>query len=483
MKLASAGCTSCRPAASEFTVSAVMLLSKPDLSPPLSNAVQISRSEVLAAMSHALDLTEGQPSGHTLRSCRIGMRIAEELGLAEAERSALFYALLIKDAGCSSNAARFATLFGAPDCAGKYRMRLGDWHRSAPMAIRTARTVGMGRGIRARLFHLREIARTPDVTRQLIQIRCDRGAAIALRLGFDEATGEAIRHLDEHWCGAGYPLGLAGEEIPLLARIANLAQTLEVFFTRSGPAAALRVANRRRGTWFDPRLVKLTDAWRRDHDWWRSLRDPDLESRVVADEPGGRGRPIGEAELDRIAEAFAEIIDAKSPFTFRHSVNVAGYAAGIAEELGLGHTEAARLRQAGYLHDVGKLGVSSLILEKSGPLTPEERREVERHPAHSWEILSRVSAFRGFAWTAALHHERLDGSGYPWKLTRRDLSPGARILAVADVYEALTADRPYRAGMSRKMAMDILHRDARTGLWLTAVSALESHLDSAAAAA
>lgn len=202
----------------------------PDSTPrsayPAPRTDRVSLSEVLSALSHALDLTEGQPPGHTLRSCLIGMRLAEEMGLGEEDRSALYYALLLKDAGCSSNAARMAALFGSPDQAAKYRMKKVDWHRRVPLALRTARTVAMDGGIRERVRHFMRVARTPGATRDLIQIRCDRGAEIVLRLGFPEASAEAVRSLDEHWCGKGYPLGLSGERIPLLARITNLAQTV-----------------------------------------------------------------------------------------------------------------------------------------------------------------------------------------------------------------------------------------------------------------
>lgn len=450
---------------------------------PLPSRSRAHRSEVLAALSHALDLTEGQPAGHAVRSCWIGMRLAEELGLREDERSDLFYTLLVKDAGCSSNAARFASLFGTADGDGKYRMKLADWHRAGETALRTVLTAGRGRGIGARLQHLARIARTPDVARELIAQRGDRGASIATQLGLPAATADAIRHLDEHWSGTGHPVGLAGEDIPLLARIASLAQTLELFFARGGIDLALRTVRHRSGTCFDPRLVRMVEEWRGDREWWTGLSAPDLEARVVAAQPCGAGRPLRPQELDAIARAFAEIVDAKSPFTFRHSVNVAEYAAGIAVEMGLDREQVARLRRAGYLHDIGKLGVPNLILDKPGPLTRAERELMRRHPAHSWEILARVSAFRGFAWTAALHHERLDGSGYPWGLGCRDLGPEARILAVADVYEALTADRAYRAGMKRSAAMEILHREAGAGLWRPAVEALDASLDAAQAAA
>lgn len=450
------------------------------LPPPLPSSssapagARVHLSEVLAALSHALDLTEGQPVGHTLRACLIGMRLAEELGLDAESRSALYYALLLKDAGCSSNAARMAALFGSDDRAVKPRMKLVDWHRRAQLALRTATTVGMGSGLASRVRHLLAIARTPDMTRELIQVRCDRGAEIARRLGFPGATADAIRSLDEHWCGLGYPIGLAGDEIPLLARIASLAQVVEVYHDREGLTVALDVARERRGSWFDPALVDRVIRWRDDGAFWRTVRGPEAVVSVIGAEPADRVRVVDATGLDEVARAFADIIDAKSPYTFHHSTNVAAYAERAAHTAGLPRDEAARLRRAGLLHDIGKLGVSNLILDKPGALTGDERAEVMRHPVHTWEILSRVGAFAHFARTASLHHEKLDGSGYPWRVRGEDLDAPARLLVVADIYEALTADRPYRAGMPRAKAIGILHDESGTKLCARAVDALEA---------
>ncbi len=444
---------------------------------PSSRALQpglVNLSEILSALSHALDLTEGQPAGHTIRSCIIGMRIAESMGLEDDLRSALYFALLLKDAGCSSNAARFAALFGTPDQTVKREMKRVDWHKGIQMAMQTARTVGIGAAWTTRLRHFVGIARTKHATRDLIQIRCDRGAGIALQLGFPTATADAIRSLDEHWCGEGYPAGLSGEQIPLLSRIANIAQTVELFCAMGGVDAVRRVVKERRGTWFDPHLADEVLRWRRDDPFWDNLRDASAARLVVACEPRDHVRRVDDSGLDLVARAFADIIDAKSPYTFRHSSNVAEYARGIGRVMGLDSAEQRRLYRAGLLHDIGKLGVSSGTLDKPGALTNIERAEIEKHPAWTWEILSRVSAFDDFAWLASVHHERLDASGYPWKLPGGDLDTPSRILAVADVYEALTADRPYREGMRREQALGILRKEAGSKLCVCAVEGLEA---------
>ena len=180
--------------------------------------------------------------------------------------------------------------------------------------------------------------------------------------------------------------------------------------------------------------------------------------------------------LDRITEAFAQVIDAKSPYTFNHSSGVADYATRVAAELGHGPDALRALRRMGLLHDIGKLGVSSRILDKPSKLTDEEFAQVRRHPVHTSEILLRVPAFAPLAADAAAHHERIDGRGYPDGLAGDAVTENARILAVADVFEALTATRPYRGPLPADEALAIMRRDVGTAFCPRAFGALESAL-------
>ena len=459
-----------------------LLAARPDVTPMIRPSrisaqlrVQgrISLSEVLSALSCALDLTEGAPAGHTMRTCLIGMRISESVGMDTEQRSGIYYALLLKDAGCSSNAGRMAALFGADDQSVKPRMKLVDWHARGRLALETARAVAPDQSLLDRARQFVRIARTPDATRELIAIRCDRGAAIALQLGFPAATADAIRSLDEHWCGRGYARGLAAGDIPLLARIANIAQTVEAFHDRGGVTAAHRVVRERSGRWFDPTLARIVLEWSADDPWWALLRG-DVAGAVVAAEPSDRVIEVDDDGLDGVARAFADIIDAKTPFTFRHSTRVAEMARLVAAKCGLDAAEQRRIYRAGLLHDIGKLGVSNLILDKDGPLTDEERHKMEQHPRFTLDILEHVSAFRGFARAAALHHEKLDGSGYPFGYTAEDLELPERILVVSDIYDALSSDRPYRKGMVEPVITSILERDRGTRLDAVALDALHA---------
>jgi HD-GYP domain-containing protein (c-di-GMP phosphodiesterase class II) len=446
---------------------------KPSGYPPTTAEPEMRLSEVLSALSHALDLTEGQRRGHAERSCLIGMQLAAQLDLDDATRSSVFYALLLKDAGCSSNAAKVAALFGADDAMVKSSRRLTDTSSRSQALLHLLHTAAPGASPLQKARHVRAVLAVGRAgVRSLVELRCERGAEVARAIGLDEMVARAILELDEHWDGGGYPSGLAGDAISQPGRLLCLAQTAEVFWREGGAAAACDIARRRRGTWFDPALVDALCALERDERFWRSLEEP----AVGAVEPPDRVLVADEERLDRVAEAFASVVDAKSPYTARHSAGVADIAVGIATLLDLGEDQRATLRRAALLHDVGKLGVSNRILDKTGPLTDTEWAVTRGHPRWSMEILIPVGGFGELARIAAAHHERLDGSGYFAGLTAEQLDRPSRILAVADVAEALSADRPYRSALGADEVLDLIRGDAGRTLDAAAFAALEQVL-------
>ena len=290
--------------------------------------------------------------------------------------------------------------------------------------------------------------------RQVEQTRCERGAAIARKAGFGEDVGAAIADLHEHWDGGGLPFGRRRSEIHLFARILAACAALDVFNSVRGPAAAIEMLARRRGSWYDPEVVDalLADA----PAILAEIAAPDFAARAWALEPPSEVRVSDGADVDRIAGAFADIIDAKSPFTGSHSHRTAEVAEALAGELHLGSGALIDIRRAALLHDVGKLSVPNSILDKPGRLTDAEFTIIKRHPEMTHRILAPIPTFASVAELAASHHERLDGTGYFRGLAADGLAIGARIVAVADVYEALTADRPYRAGMSMSGALELI---------------------------
>jgi HD-GYP domain-containing protein (c-di-GMP phosphodiesterase class II) len=442
--------------------------------------MELRLSEVLSALSHALDITEGQPRGHAERTCLIGMRLGTQIGLGEEELSSLFYALLLKDAGCSSNSAKVASLYGNADDAVKRDRKTTDHLRPTQSLRHLLRSTAPGASPREKARHIRAlVTHGSEGARDLTALRCERGADVARKVGMGEATAEAIASLDEHWDGRGYPTGAAGQQIPLLGRVLCLAQTAEVFWQLGGAGAACEVARARRGKWFDPELADALCAFEGDERFWFSLEQP----RVEAWEPAERTETVDQARLDSVAEAFAAVVDAKSPYTAAHSAGVARIALGLALLLGLDERTRRDLYRAGLLHDIGKLGLSNRILDKRGKLDADEWRQVRRHPLTSLQILRGVGALRNVARLSSLHHERLDGSGYYLGFDGTQLDLPARVLAVADVAEALSAERPYRAALAPDEVLAIMAREAGIKLDAEAFEALVTLMTDPSAAA
>lgn len=434
-------------------------------------------AEIISALSYALDLTGGVPQGHSARACIFGMRVGRELGLGNDELSALYYALLLKDAGCSTNAARMAELFGGDDRALKHEHKLTDWTRLGPKIAYGLRNAAKNQSTLKRLGKIAVLAATSErLGREMIQTRCERGADIARLLGLPEATAEAIRNLDEHWDGSGFPLSARGEAIPILGRILCFAQCVEIFNYAHGSGAAMDMIRQRSGRWFDPHLVLIGLNLAKDQALWRDMNSPSPLQVVQSLEPAETAIAADEAALDRIAHAFAKVIDAKTPYTFAHSERVAALAVGIGQAMDLDARTLTELRRAALLHDIGKLGVSNRILDKSGPLTAEEWAEVKRHPQYTYEILIRVKRFRSLAVVASSHHERLDGKGYHRGLVAEQLSKPARALVVADMAEALSAERPYRKALPWQEVTGILQKDAGVAVCLDCFGGLGDFL-------
>jgi putative nucleotidyltransferase with HDIG domain len=444
----------------------------PPTGAPTLNSIPVS--EIISALSYALDLTEGRSMGHTVRSCVMGMRIAQEFGLAADERAELYYTLLLKDAGCSSNSSRLFHILNADDIRAKGDLKTTDWTKVGWDSLQYAVThVATSTPYPERIWKLLQVAATQQRDScELVKIRCERGSAIARRLGFSDKVANGIHSLDEHWNGGGYPNGLRGNKIPIFANIANLAQTMEVFFEARGAKAAVEAAQTRSGRWFSPELVKAALSLSQSGKLWRGLEKDDVSEEVLAVEPGDRRLSADESTIDNICEAFAEIIDAKTPFTYKHSTGVADAAVDIGRWFGMGEQELKKLRRAGLLHDIGKLGISNAILEKPGKLTSEEFASIRKHPFYSYEILRRVPVFADFSAEAAAHHERLDGSGYWLGLMAPDLSQCARILAVADVFDALRTKRPYRDALPLEKVFSMMREEAPHGLDATCLDAL-----------
>ena len=433
-------------------------------------------SELIGALSHALDITEGQPAGHCVRCCWIGMHIGRAIGLPQDQLWELYYTLLLKDLGCSSNAARICELYLADDLGFKRDFKtVGD---SLPQVLSFVLThTGLKAGLAERFRSVMTILKDgPAIAQDLIATRCQRGAEIARLLRFPDGVAEGIYSLDEHFNGQGKPARLAGEAIPVHARIALLAQVIDVFHTAGGRAAALREARKRAGSWFDPRLVDAFERAACAEEFWATLAAPHIDAAVAALEPGGREVALDDDYLDDIAAAFGQVVDSKSPFTSGHSERVALYTDLVAEAMGLSPERRRWLKRGALLHDVGKLGVSNSVLDKPGKLDAEEWEAMRHHAAYTEAILSRVRAFSELARVAAAHHERLDGGGYPRGLKAEQIDIATRIITVADIFDAITADRPYRGPIPIPRALAMMAGTVGTAIDADCFEALKAAL-------
>jgi HD-GYP domain-containing protein (c-di-GMP phosphodiesterase class II) len=424
----------------------------------------IRLAELISGLSHALDLTEGQPAGHCVRCCWIGVHIGREVGLTDAQIGDLYYTLLLKDLGCSSNAARICELYLTDDLTFKRDFKLYDG--SIPQALRFVLThTGLKAGLAERFRTiLNAVQHSNAIAHEMIETRCQRGASIARKMRFSEIVAEGIQNLDEHWNGGGRPLGLKGKAIPLASRIALMAQIIDVFQIESGRAAAIREITARAGTWFDPAHTAAFARVASRDSFWAGLAAPDISETIDQLEPVQSVVYVDEDYLDDIAAAFAEVIDSKSPFTSGHSERVTFFTDMIAAELGLPADHRRWLKRAALLHDIGKLGVSNSILDKQDKLDADEWGAMQQHAALSEAILARTAVFADIAAIAGAHHEKLDGTGYPRGLMGSDIALETRIITTADIFDALTADRPYRAAMSASKALDIMAESADTAI-------------------
>jgi HD-GYP domain-containing protein (c-di-GMP phosphodiesterase class II)/DNA-binding CsgD family transcriptional regulator len=293
---------------------------------------------------------------------------------------------------------------------------------------------------------------------------------LAERLGLPEVVQQAVGSSYEQWDGKGWPGELAGDRIPVAARLAQFSEFVEVAHRLGGVDAALALAERRAGSQFDP---SIADALRSDPDGTLGeLDSAHTWSAVIDAEPTLRVT-LSDDAFDQALLAIADFVDLKSPYTLGHARAVAELAAATATLLGLPEDEVRLLRRAGIVHDLGRLGVSNAIWDKPGPLGTGEWERVRMHPYLTERMLHQSSALAPLAAVAVEHRERLDGSGYPKGLSGGAISRTARILGAVDAYQSMREPRPHRPPLTAEEAASELQADARGGkLDAEAVSAV-----------
>jgi HD-GYP domain-containing protein (c-di-GMP phosphodiesterase class II) len=417
-------------------------------------------AELLAALSLATDLGMGQPMEHVLRQCLISLRLAQRLGMDEADREVVYYAALLAWVGCHVDAYEQAKWFG-DDTALKADFRHTDFATPVAGPLFMLRHLGAGRPMaeRARLgvAFLGDGRRTAEAMLENHWLAADE---LAARLGLAQRVRDSVEQTFERWDGKGVPKGARGEEVLLSSRLVTLADVVEVFHRAGGIGAAIEVARQRRGTQFDPQVVDVFAA--EAASLFAGLDEASSWDAVIAAEPALAVR-LTDPEFEAALEAIADFADVKSPYTIGHSRGVADLAGEAARILGLGGQGVTLVRRAGLVHDLGRLGVPNTVWDKPGKLSHAEAERVRLHPYLTERMLASSPALAPLAAVAVQHHERLDGSGYPRGLSGGAVSPGGRVLAAADFYHARTEPRPHRPTSPADEAAAQMRAEARAG--------------------
>ena len=426
-----------------------------------SGTVGLRLAELLAALSLAIDLGLGQPMEKFLRTCLLAVRLGKLLGTSEEDLAAIYYLGLIQHLGCTAYADDAAAVFGDDLAANTWLLTtdLGN-----PSEVLRAMLQHVGKGEVAlhrarRIMHALMIM--PKKTEEVFTGRCEVAQSLAERIGLGHRVQEGLGQVYERWDGKGLPRKLKGEAILLPVRVVQIAQDVESFFRLEGKDRTIAVLRKRASGMYDPQIVECcclnADVF------FQESSETSLWESVLAAEPGSASRIPGE-HLDEVLRAVADFVDLKSSYTVGHSSGVTELATEAARRCGMPETDAIAIRRAGFLHDLGRIGVPNTIWDKPGPLSDSEWERVRLHPYYTERMLSRMKVPGSVCTFAAQHHERLDGSGYHRGIPASMLPMPGRILAAADIYHAMREPRPHRPAHSRDEAFAELRRQVRAGL-------------------
>jgi HD-GYP domain-containing protein (c-di-GMP phosphodiesterase class II) len=322
------------------------------------------------------------------------------------------------------------------------------------MAVNIGRAEAMPRRVGKVMRALGKVMGMPPITRG----HCEVGRLLAERLGLSARVARAVTQVFERWDGKGIPEKLKGEAIDRVVRLVQLAADAQAAHRMLGADATIALVRRRAGHGYDPKLAEV--LCRNAPLLFAALDVPSVHDALIAAEPGEPVRVGGDA-LETAIATLGHYADIKSRFTRGHSAGVAALAGRAAERQGL--AEANAVRRAGHLHDIGRAGVVLDIWDKPGPLTEAERERARMHSYFTERVLARLESLAPAPALAALAHERLDGAGYHRRLPASGVSQGARILAAADAYQAMTEARPHRAALSAERAAETVRAEARAG--------------------
>jgi HD-GYP domain-containing protein (c-di-GMP phosphodiesterase class II)/DNA-binding CsgD family transcriptional regulator len=426
----------------------------------VSTSRHLELAELLAAISLATDLGRGHPQEKALRTTLVAARLADELGLDRQARSDTFYAALIHPIGCTAFTFEGARLFGTDELKGIPAYMRADSAR-AREGLRAMREEvsgePLGRAVRGVLKGITAGKRFLDY---VVRADCEAGTRFTQRIGLPGPVGTVVLQVHERWDARGLPAGLGGEALATGARVIAVADQVEIFHRQDGREATRAMLRRRAGGWFDPGVVAACE--RRLPEIFAELEAGSVWDAVLDAEPAP-AVTLPERRVDDLARAVADVVDLKSPYFLGHSRGVAGLAEAAAGNFGLAEGDVAAIRRAGLFHDLGRVGVSNLVWDKPGPLTAAEWEQVRLHAYHTERVLARSPLLAPLAELAGMHHERMDGSGYHRGVSAVAIPIGARLLAAADVFQALTEPRPHRSARSSEEAAQEVEAMAAAG--------------------
>ena len=396
------------------------------------------------------------PSESALRVALLAVELARLAGWSDPDVSDVFYLALLYHIGCTGAVAAQSRLGAGDDVNVRHWMSEADY-TNRPELMRIALTKLAPKWTPANWAPA--VAALATAGRDLPEAfanTAEAAARLSQRLGASPRVTDSLRHAYARWDGQVFPQLESGARLSASARLVHLVHVAQVYHQFGGAATADEVVRRRSGTEFDPELARL---WlENSHDLLRNVPLDSVWDQALYTEPEPHRR-VGPAHLDEVSSALADFVDLASPFTAGHSAGVARLAEAAARNVGLDADEAATVRRAAQVHDLGMVSVPNRVWIKRGPLNPAEWERVRLHAYHSQRILSLAAPLRSSATVAGLHHERLDGSGYHRGLPASAVPLPARLVAVAEMYQSMTEHRAWRPALSPKEASRQLRDD------------------------
>jgi putative nucleotidyltransferase with HDIG domain len=288
---------------------------------------------------------------------------------------------------------------------------------------------------------------------------CTIGEEIIQNFPFHKSYENIIKYHHEHYDGSGF-FGKKYDEIPLFSQIISIADFFELNYKEKSKEDILKLIQSKEETQFSKDLINRLMDLTNHLGFWLDIKDAFVLTSIENLEMNAI-KKYSYDEIKKVTKMFSKIIDSKSEFTKNHSSGLTEKLVAMGEFYGFDKDKIEKLSIAGDLHDIGKLAISNRLLDRNGKLTAKEFETVRKHVYYTRKVLEPLDGFEQIVNWAANHHERNDGSGYPFGLTREQMDFESRLLAALDVYQALRENRPYRGSLSHERSVNILMGMAR----------------------